>query len=327
MTGKMTKKNPPLDSQNKLILGVDGGGSKTIACLAESDLTNPPTVLGIGHGGPSNCQSVGIQQAITHLKQAIAAAFQNADRQPTEVASACLALAGADRTIEKEQFQQWAKRAKLAEKVAVNNDALPVVYAAFPDGAGIGLIAGTGSLAIGRNEDGSLYRCGGWGGLFGDEGSGYSIAIAALRAAAWDEDGRGPSTQLRQDWLQRLNVKTLSEAIPKLYATETNRAEIAAFAPLVFQAAETGDSVACEIIEEAAAQLASLVTTLQRKLQTSSSPLRLALSGGILNNQARFTNRILEILRQQNHCLIETVIVREPVQGAINIATGQISLR
>ncbi|MDG2220452.1 MAG: BadF/BadG/BcrA/BcrD ATPase family protein [Rubripirellula sp.] len=322
----MTQNNPQMDSETKLILGVDGGGSKTIACLAESDLSGPPRILGVGHGGPSNCRSVGTQQAINQLRLAIEAAFVDAKRQPTEVASACLALAGADRKIEKEQFQQWAKQANLAEAVVVNNDALPVVYAAFPDGVGIGLIAGTGSLAIGRNQDGSSSRCGGWGGLFGDEGSGYSIAVAALRAAAWDEDGRGPSTALRQIWLERLNVKTLNEAIPKLYDPGTDRAEIAAFAPQVFKAADAGDSVASEIIEEAASQLAKLVTTLQQQLQPGTSPLRLALSGGILNNQTSFTNRILEILRQPNHQLIETVIVRDPVQGAINIAADQISL-
>ena len=326
----MTQRNPQRASNKQLVLGVDGGGSNTVAWLAESDLSGhlsgPPKILGVGRGGPSNCRSVGIQQAIDHLRITIEAAFRDADREPAKVASACLALAGADRTIEKEQFQRWAKQTDLAEAVIVSNDALPVIYAAFPDGVGIGLIAGTGSLAIGRSEDGTLCRCGGWGGLFGDEGSGYDIAIAALRAAAWAEDQRGPSTALRQAWLTRLDVETLNEAIPKLYAPGTNRAEIAAFAPTVFQAAEAGDSVANSILDDAASQLAKLVTTLERELQTSGNPLRLALSGGILKNQAGFTNRIIQTIRQTNQSLIDTVIVREPVQGAVNIATLHMSL-
>ena len=196
-----------------LFLGVDGGGSKTSAWLAIGDPDGLPDVIGRGCSGASNCRSIGIDQATNSLRQAIDSAFQDAGRETTTVAAACLALAGADRSSDQRQIRLWAGRT-LADRLIVTNDGIPVLYAASPDGVGIALISGTGSFAVGRNAAGTVMRCGGWGSLIGDEGSGYQIALAGLQAAVRAADGRGMETKLLPALLEHFHIGDSHDLIP-----------------------------------------------------------------------------------------------------------------
>src|SRR5690606_12096698 len=128
---------------------------------------------------------------------------------------------------------------------------------AFDDGAGILLIAGTGSSAWARGVDGRTARAGGWGHLLGDEGSGYALGVAALRAVARAHDGRAPSTDLRDAVLRHANVAAPEALIA--WAASAAKAEIAALAPCVAEAAAADDAVARAIVDRAARDLADHV--------------------------------------------------------------------
>jgi len=157
----------------RLILGIDGGGTKTVAWLAACRESDEPVVLGRGTAGPSNPQAVEPPVAFENLGRAIDEAFDDAELEPGTVDAAVLAVAGSGRAEQQRAIEQWAEHRALARRVRVVHDALPVLAAGSPEGWGVALIAGTGSLAYGclcdgRSSEGHSARAGGWGYLFGD---------------------------------------------------------------------------------------------------------------------------------------------------------------
>ena len=161
-------------------------------------------ILGRGIAGPGNPRAAGFDVAQANIDAAIDAAFAAADLPRTTVAAACFGLAGAGRPDEQQRIAAWARQQRIAERIRVCGDAEPILAAASPENSGIVLIAGTGSLAWGRNQAGETARCGGWGYLLGDEGSGYAIALAGLHAAMRAADGRGPQTDLLAAFMDKL---------------------------------------------------------------------------------------------------------------------------
>ncbi len=314
--------------QDELILGVDGGGSKTVAWLACRDHpdTHPDIhpgrvhVIGRGRSGPSNCRSVSIAQATENLDRAIDSAFDDAKRTRSTVHAACIALAGADRPVEQKQIRSWAAQRNLADQLTITNDAEPLLYAVANDGVGIALISGTGSLALGRNAQGEMARCGGWGGLFGDEGSGYQIAIAALRATAHAADGRGPQTALLQGVLDHFNISKADELVPIIYSERTDRSTIAKLAAFVFQFAAAGDEVSGRIVDQAATDLQNLVVTLARRLGMTNDPLSLAVTGGVLLHQPSLLAQLHDRLTESGLRKVTITPVKDAAAGAIVIA-------
>jgi N-acetylglucosamine kinase-like BadF-type ATPase len=189
-----------------LVIGIDGGGTKTLAWLAEREPHAAAQPIGVGLAGPSNPQAVGLDLAGANILQAIRQSFAAAGCEAGPVAAVCLALAGVGREPIRRQMMTWCCHQELAGDVLVTNDAMAVLAAGTPSGWGAALIDGTGSFAFGMTADGSCQRTGGWGYLFGDEGSGYAIGLAALRAVTQAVDGRGPSTILTDRVLEHLSV-------------------------------------------------------------------------------------------------------------------------
>jgi N-acetylmuramic acid 6-phosphate etherase len=195
--------------QGELFLGIDGGGTHTVALLAVRKPGAGPAgwaLLGRGTTGPSNRQAVGTEQALEALDEAVSAAFLAAGVPRGPVAGACLGLAGADRPDDQAVLHEWADRVRLAGRVEVTSDAAILLAAGTPDGSGLVLIAGTGSIAFGRTADGRRARAGGWGYLLGDEGSAYALVMSGLQAVARAADGRGPATALTERFLKRFGL-------------------------------------------------------------------------------------------------------------------------
>ena len=307
----------------ELVIGVDGGGSHTRAWIAHRDAQNADGVIGRGSGGGSNPRIAGSTVATQNIEFAIQAAFDDARTPRRPVAAACIALVGADRKAEQVQIQQWAERSELADRVLITNDALPILYAADRSGVGVALVSGTGSFALGRNTQGTTIRCGGWGPVFGDEGSGYAVACDALRAAAMSADGRGPRTRLLDRLLAHFQIDEPSELIPAIYCEEYGRAEIAQLAMIAFRAAEEEDTVADQIIHAAADQLAQSVCTIATKLGFTQGEFVLSLSGGVLLNQRAFRDLLSHELKNRSCGPEKLVLVREPVAGAVVLAALQ----
>ncbi|MDT8341451.1 MAG: BadF/BadG/BcrA/BcrD ATPase family protein, partial [Longimicrobiales bacterium] len=148
--------------------------------------------------------------------------------------------------------------------VGVGTDAEAAFHDAFPAGAGILLLAGTGSVAWGRSRAGTVARVGGWGPQLGDEGSGFALGMAALGAVLRAEDGRGPATALRAAVLAHAGVDDPA-ALPA-WAAAAGRARVAALAPAVVEAQRTGDGVAGALVEGAVAALSAHATALRERL-------------------------------------------------------------
>jgi N-acetylglucosamine kinase-like BadF-type ATPase len=258
--------------------------------------------------------------ALANLSAAIDAAFQAAGRPIEQVASACFTLAGADRPVEREQIEQWATERRVASRVRVGNDAEPIVAAASSAGWGIALISGTGSFAFGRDPAGNTARCGGWGYLMGDEGSGYAIALAGLRAATRAADERDQPTGMLELFLKKLSITNPQEIVSSIYRPEVTRQHIADMADIVFQASLEGDKSAKQIVREAASELAVLVLTLTRRLKLSDISYPLALAGGIMLHFPVLQQHLAERLAGGGCRPVSVTLVHDPVRGAVEMA-------
>jgi N-acetylmuramic acid 6-phosphate etherase len=332
-----------------LVLGVDGGGSKTLAWLAplvaeaasfgnsEGDSSRQPgrSLHAIGEAGPSNPQSAGWAAALANVDRAIHNAFVAAGIPRATVASACLAIAGAGREAEQERLRTWAQQRRIAEHVVVTHDAQPVLAAGTPHGTGIAVIAGTGSFvfgsvgvqasACGPQPEGCTptactARAGGWGFLIGDDGSGYDIARQGLRAAMTAVDGRGPATNLERAFAEALGVSSARDLPAAVARHADDREWIAGLARIVFTAAEAGDAVAAGILDRAADDLAALIESVARQLCAGTHPVPLALAGGLLVHSALLQDRLVECVGRRG-VIVETIgLVPDPVAGAVMIA-------
>lgn len=305
-----------------LLLGVDGGGSKTTATIAVRVDESRREVLGRGQGGPCNPRSVGPAAAESNLRAAIDAA-RNAAAVPAAraVEAACFAVAGTGRPAEQQWLREVANAILPAARLAIVHDALPLLAAATDPAWGVALVSGTGSLAYGRSRDGRTARCGGWGGIFGDEGSGYWIAIEALRACARAADGRGVKTELWPLLQQRLGIDAADQLIAAVYDKPLDRPQIAALAPSVAEAASSGDLVAKEILLQAGSALGEMVATTAHALRFAPGEFTLAITGGVLLGTPLLRDSLQQDLDRRGSAPAATTPVDDPTAGALKIAS------
>jgi N-acetylmuramic acid 6-phosphate etherase len=313
-------RTPEASGSMGLVLGVDGGGSKTLAWLARPDGDVEP--LGVAEAGPSNPQSVGWAAALANIDRAISLAFAGAGVRRERVAALCLAIAGAGREAEQQRLRTWAEQRRIAERLLVTHDALPILAAGTPEGFGIALVAGTGSFAFGRDRAGGTARAGGWGYLFGDEGSGYDIARRGLHAVSLAVDGRGPGTLLTTGFLEALGAAAPADMLRAVYARAEDRQWIASLARVVLDAADAGDRVADGIIDSAVEQLKGMVYSVAARLDEARPPL--ALAGGLLAHADLFRERLLRQFSVDDFDRDDARVVAEPVAGTIVLARREV---
>lgn len=299
------------------VIGVDGGGTKTVAWLAALG-TGPVQVLGRGVAGPSNPCSVGFDVAMNSLESAIKAACEDADRQSGEVGTACIAVAGIGFEFKGRRIPDWIRQRRLAGQVIVTDDAEPILACAASQGWGAALISGTGSFVLARGADGQTARVGGWGFRFGDEGSGYAIATAGMRAAAQAADGRGPPTVLLDRFLEHFQAEQPRQLIEKVYRDGVDRRAVADTARLVFAAAGE-DPVADQIVAAAAQNLAEMISAVRRQLALPAR-LPIGIAGGAILGSCLLRQRFLQRLAADGVAPAPLTPVPDPVRGAVLIA-------
>ncbi len=298
----------------RLLLGVDGGATKTRAVLAQ--FGGP--VLGAGTAGSSNYQSVGLERAVAAIVEAIRAAFADARLMPeeNEVAAVCFGLAGVDRPADRERLSGRLERERLARRSIIVNDSELVLAAGCPDGWGVALISGTGSICFGRAPDGRTARAGGWGYILGDEGSGFDIAVQALRLATRTADGRANAPGLLRAALDFWELDTPEQLIELVYQREGGApGSVARFATRVLELAEAGDPDARQVLDRAADDLALHVATVTRRLGLDRPPL--AFGGGVLRASALLREAVYE---RAGVPLGPAAVVDDPALGALAIA-------
>jgi glucosamine kinase len=300
-------------SPGPFLLGVDGGASKTIAVIVDAKGKE----LGRGQADSSNHSVVGLQRAISHIHIAIQEARQAAGIDEA-LSTAWLGLAGIDSPNEHQLIFPHVQ--SVAQKVHLTNDA-DLVLSALDDLVGIALIAGTGSITLGRDRHGASKRVGGWGHIIGDEGSGYDIGRKALQAAARAADGRGEATILLDYILQHWHINDVDEILNEVYQHIDN-AKIARLSSLVFTAAREGDHMAKQIMQHAADELALAVIALSKQLDFKDIPLPIALGGGLLLHESDFRTQVIDAVCQ-HHPVAQVVLAEQP---ALNAARAAIHL-
>ncbi len=266
----------------RIILGIDGGGTKTV-CLAASPAG---AVLGRGDGGPANYLSEGIERAEESLRAAIRGALQAAEASPQDVALAAAGLAGASRESDRRVLGEVFDRLLPGVPRIIEPDAVIALLGATDCRPGVIIISGTGSMAFGMDHNERRARTGGWGFILGDEGSGYDIARRGLIACLRAYDGRGPETAIRAKVLAVLGLENTEDLIPFSYANPLSPGRIAALYPAVLEAADEGDPIACRLIEEAAAALAEMVATTAAKLDFGQEGPLFTMAGGVFRGRS-----------------------------------------
>jgi len=301
-------------------LGVDGGQSGTKAVIGDES----GQVLGTGEAGP--CNHAGAHEGRAKLERvvtaSVSAACSQAGLDPTAIRfeAACFGMSGGPE--DKEAILGSILR---IGRLTVTNDAVIALAGATETGQGIITIAGTGSIAFGRNAEGRSARAGGWGYIFGDEGGAFDIVRQALRAALRMEEGWGVQTALRAVILDATRSGSANEAVHRMYTADWPRDRAAKLAPLVDAAAASGDAVAMEILANAAAQLALLAASVRGQLWQAGDAVELAYIGGVFQSRIvleRF--RMLVELEDGIRCVAPQ---RGPAEGALLEAYRSVGLR
>lgn len=281
------------------VAGIDGGQSNTEAAVADSS----GKILAQGSAGPAD--ELGEGATSTRLRDALAHAL-----------AAAASAAALDRGVEFDAIvagisgydgvTRGVAPSLPARRVLMVHDSVIAHAGAFGGGPGVIVIAGTGSFAYGRASDGREKRAGGWGYLFGDEGSAFWIARSALSRAMRDADRAGTQSKMTEQALQFFNATDLRSLAKRVYHGEVSRDRLAAFAPLVLL-------IEPQLCDEAGEALASLART---AFPDSGERPKVAFVGGVMKND-RIRDVVANRLRHQCE-LVEPQ--HSPVEGAVLLA-------
>jgi N-acetylglucosamine kinase-like BadF-type ATPase len=289
-----------------LFAGIDGGGTKTAVVVVDSTGREVARCI----TSTSNAAVVGHAQAATVLHDVLKEAAREAGTD-LPFAAAWFGLSGSDRP---EDHAYLLPRLKdVALDVTMTNDA-DLALAGLPDRVGVIIVAGTGSIALGRNASGQKARAGGWGHIFSDEGSGYDLARRMLRAFAAERDGRGPHTSLTPRLLEHWRIEDPFSAINRVYDPATTKGDLAGLSGIVVEEAANGDEVAVGILDDAASELASLGTAVARQLDIGPN-VAFAFVGGLLVHVAPFRERVLSELTK-DWAIASVALIDDPALTA-----------
>ena len=298
------------------VLGIDGGGTKTIALAA--DLRG--NVLGRGTSGAANYQTVGLGIAIDALKGASEAAIADAGIEIHKFEIACFGLAGVGRETDRALLLPAIKELQLANETILEHDAAIALAGATACQPGIVVLAGTGSMAFGMNRSGETARAGGWGNILADEGSAYYIGRRALIAACRAYDGRGQKTALVDGLMDHLDLEHFTNIVKRIYDKETSPQKIASLAPLVSRLAKAGDGVAIEILKDAGEELALAANAVIEALGMEDNEFQVATSGSVFKAGELLLTPFVESVKSIAP-RAEIIPPRfEPVMGAVFLA-------
>lgn len=304
---------------SKLYLGVDGGQSSTKALVGDA----AGEILGRGSGGPCNHARSGEGRA--KLERALSEAVGQA-LAPLGLTLAearfhriCVGMSGGP-----DDKREIIQRLIQADSHDVTTDAHIALHGAVEGGAGAIVISGTGSIALSRDNQGRIWRAGGWGYVFGDEGSAFDIARLSLRAALASEEGWGPSTSLQAALLAATQSANANQLLHRWYAGEFSRDQTADWSRLAEQAASAGDAIAQSILEGAGISLAQLAATAAKMASLPAGNAKVCPIGGVFANS--------RVMQSFSKSLDDLLGVRPatpaalPADGALRAATEGVVL-
>ncbi len=263
---------------SRIFLGVDGGKSSTNALIGDE----AGHILGSGRGGPCNHvgETEGHERFIVAMRECLSQAAKEAGiPEQARFEASCLGFSAGP--ADKEPI---LREMLCTKHLIVTSDSITALSGATGGAPGIVTVAGTGSVSCGRNGDGVIARVGGWGYVFGDEGSAYDITRRALRAALQYEEGWGTRTVLHKVLQDATGIASMQDVVRQFYTTRFSRPQIASYAQLVNSAGQEGDRVACEILEYAAQQLALITQAVRKRLFRPDETVRVSYVGGVFRS-------------------------------------------
>ncbi len=320
MLTRMAKHRSP--SAAPVFLGIEGGGTRTVALLAAAD----GRLLKHFEAGPANFKLLTEAQFLRRLRE-VRAAFAEFSR-PAAIA---IGLAGARSEPEWQRIRAAAAKIWPSVPCHATHD-LETALAAAPATAvcdrrrrshsaataQVLLLSGTGSCFFARSADGRTARFGGWGHILGDKGSGYEIGLRALKACVFYLDRDGDWTRLGKRILRSLQLNEPNELIP--WAQAASKSDIAALAAEVFAAATERDAIAADILKGAAASLAKDGVACAKKLAKAGEPVQFVLAGSVLLKQPKFARAVANQLAEKWPGCVVTPLKRESAWGAVELA-------
>jgi glucosamine kinase len=299
-----------------IVIGIDGGGTKTRAMVADDhggmigDVVGPGSAVRPGQADVS----AGI------IADVVRDALASCEMTHVVPRVLCVGVAGVGRDAERQELWQALMEREVAEEIVIHSDFSVALDDAFGDGPGVLLISGTGSVAFGRGPTGLTARCGGWGPVFGDEGGGAWIGRRALSVVSAASDGREPETALTGAILTAAQVNEVSELIS--WAAQGTPGMLASLAPVVMSVADAGDLRANAIVSLAVEELSLHIRALARSLFVDErAAVPVALSGGMLRRgtvlRKRLEHRLRSAVPGAQVSAEEVVPVRGAVRGAL----------
>lgn len=293
-------------------LGIDGGGSRTRALLCDT----LGQIIGQGLSRGTNPRTSTTGELKAHLQEAIEQATRSIDS--SKILAAHFGLAGAGDAGTRAKVQAITKELLCEETTrTIGNDLEIALVGGLGSKTGIVLVAGTGSACYGRTCDGRSAKCGDWGDLVDDMGSGSWIGLRALQVCVRQTDGRLPKSHLKQAVMDFLKIEHMDAFKTRIHDTGLSRSERAQLAPIILDLASTGDEISLAIVAEGVSALSSCVFITSRQLDIKSPTVLLA--GGLLQH-TYFSNSLEAALNTRIPNAIITQPIFSPTAGAVLMA-------
>jgi len=298
------------------LLGFDCGATKSECAAAGTD----GIILHSITGKPANFLVIGAAKASHNILSLIKECKAKLNFDDYDIISIVIGAAGAGREVDAEKLR--SALLKLASNTGITIKSLTVIgdaqialEGAFPNKSGSILIAGTGSIIYGKDEEGKIYRVGGFGRIIGDEGSGYSIGRKALKSVANFFDGSGERSDIVSLMSEKYKINSSEELIKKIYKENF---DIASVAELVLDSAHKGDKIAMAILEEETDELVHQLRVMMKKMDVDE--LNVSFAGSLVLNKNVYSDMLLEKIKSSLPTITIVKAKYSPVQGAIRIA-------
>jgi N-acetylglucosamine kinase-like BadF-type ATPase len=293
----------------RIAVGVDAGGSKTVAAIAQDG-----QFIRAFEGIAANASSRGVEAASETIADTITGALDGAHPHAIFVGAA-----GARRSSVAGAIKETLCARFPGASIAVSDDARIALRSAVPEGDGVVLIAGTGSVAYAEHA-GKSFTCGGYGYLVGDEGSGFAMGSAAVRLLLRVLDGRAPRDAFVDEIAAQLQAENEIDVLARVYGNPHAVSHIAALARVILDAANRGERSANKIVQNAALELSDLIKSIVKRAELSESEAPIVFAGGLLSN-----NTLLSFLletRLKNDLPRMPILkgAHEPFRGALALA-------
>ncbi len=270
-------------NNNSYFLGVDGGGSKTTAVVFNEN----GEFVCCACGESINYYSVGLDSARLSMKNIID------NLSIKKFRCAVIGMSALNERASAEETERFCSGIIDSDCIVMDSDLFVALEAMDINGECAAIISGTGSMAVCRNSDGSMSHTGGWGYILGDEGSGYSIGLAGIKAAIRAAENCAEETSLLSECLEYFSINNIYDLIDLYYEKKVSRKKTAAFARIVGKCCENGDKVSESILKNEAKQLSQTALGL---LKTKSTDISIGLWGGVFQNNMFFRHKFTDIM-------------------------------